>query len=66
MCIPYIYHLITLLTLSSAFDPQPEDPCVKAMYKQFKQVQLSTPLSDLARMFDRDYYALVVAQQVLY
>ena len=42
---------------------KPEDPCVKAIYKQFKQVQLSTRLSDLATIFDRDYYALVVAEQ---
>lgn len=42
---------------------RPDDVCVKAMYKQFKQVQLNTKLSDLAIMFDRDYYALVVAEQ---
>ena len=33
------------------------------MYKQFKQVQMSTPLSELALIFDRDHYALVVAEQ---
>jgi len=42
---------------------RPDDVCVKAMYKQFKQVQLNTKLSDLAIMFDKDYYALVVAEQ---
>lgn len=31
----------------------PEDPCVKAMYRQFKQVQLGTRLSDLASIFDK-------------
>ena len=34
--------------------------------KQFKQVQMSTPLSDLALIFDRDHYALVVAEQRCY
>lgn len=85
---------------------QGDDICVKAMYKQFRQVcicfyshlitytytmascnsksfpfssifiicivytcykvQLSTRLSDLATIFDRDYYALVVAEQKCY
>jgi len=31
----------------------PDDNVVAAMYKQFKQVQLSTKLSDLATIFDR-------------
>lgn len=42
---------------------QPDEMCVRAMYKQFKNVQLSTSLSDLATIFDKDYYALVVAEQ---
>lgn len=42
---------------------RPEDECVKAMYEQFKQVQLTTTLGELADIFDRDYYALVVAEQ---
>lgn len=42
---------------------QPDEPCVRAMYKQFKNVQLTTSLSDLATIFDKDYYALVVAEQ---
>jgi cystathionine beta-synthase len=42
---------------------QPDDVCVGAMYKQFRQVQLLTTLSELASIFDRDYYALVVAEQ---
>jgi len=40
-----------------------EDHAAKAMYKQFKQVQLVTKLGDLATIFDRDSYALVVAEQ---
>ena len=32
---------------------QPDDVCVHAMYKQFKQVQLSTRLSELASIFDK-------------
>ena len=42
---------------------QPDEMCVRAMYKQFKNVQLSTTLGDLATIFDREYYALVVAEQ---
>lgn len=45
---------------------QPNDPASTAMYKQFKQVQLSTKLSNLATMFDRDSYALVVAEQKVF
>eukprot|EP01041_Mallomonas_annulata_P006101 gene6101-12354_t len=41
----------------------PDDNVVSAMYKQFQQVQLSTKLFDLATIFDKDYYALVVAEQ---
>jgi len=41
----------------------PDEPASKAMYKQFKQVQLNTKLANLATMFDRDSYALVVAEQ---
>mmetsp|Transcript_21028 Transcript_21028/g.30371 ORF Transcript_21028/g.30371 Transcript_21028/m.30371 type:complete len:523 (-) Transcript_21028:225-1793(-) len=44
----------------------PNDPCKKAMYKQFRKVQINTVLSDLAAIFDRDYYALVVAEQKCY
>lgn len=32
---------------------QPEEMCVGAMYKQFRQVQLSTSLCELANIFDR-------------
>ena len=42
---------------------QPDEMCGRAMYKQFKNVQLSTSLGDLATIFDKDYYALVVAEQ---
>ena len=35
---------------------QPDEMCVGAMYKQFRQVQLSTSLCELANIFDR-YYA---------
>jgi hypothetical protein len=43
---------------------QPDDMCVKAMYKGFKQVILGTKLHELAAIFDRESYALVVAEQV--
>ena len=35
---------------------QPDDNVVYAMYKQFRQVQLSTKLGDLASIFDRYVY----------
>jgi len=42
---------------------QPEDECSRAMYTQFKKVSMSTQLSELATVFDRDHYALVVTEQ---
>ncbi len=42
---------------------QPNDPCSKAIYKQFRKVTLNSSLGELAAIFDRDYYALVVAEQ---
>lgn len=42
---------------------QPDDSVISAMYKQFRQVQFSTRLHELANIFDKDYYALVVAEQ---
>mmetsp|Transcript_27546 Transcript_27546/g.27769 ORF Transcript_27546/g.27769 Transcript_27546/m.27769 type:complete len:542 (+) Transcript_27546:110-1735(+) len=42
---------------------EPDDNVVSAMYKQFRQVQLSTSLFELATIFDKDSYALVVAEQ---
>lgn len=42
---------------------QPNDPCTRAIYKQFRKVNLNSTLGELAAIFDRDYYALVVAEQ---
>lgn len=53
-------NLTAMLTQSRI---QPNDPCRRALYKQFRKVTLSSKLSDLAAIFDRDYYALVVAEQ---
>ena len=39
------------------------DPITKAMFAQFAKVQTGTPLPELARILDRDAYALVVASQ---
>jgi cystathionine beta-synthase len=39
------------------------DPVTAAMFKQFRTVALDTPLSDLARIFDRDHFALVTTTQ---
>lgn len=36
------------------------------MFRQFRKVNLGTTLSELAGIFDRDHYALVVAEQVNY
>ena len=46
--------------------PSSSPPRSLTYYHQFKQVQMSTPLSDLALIFDRDHYALVVAEQRCY
>lgn len=42
---------------------KPDDQCYLAMYKQFKNVTLQTTLGELAAVFDKEYYALVVAEQ---
>jgi len=42
------------------------DPVTKALYSQFRCVSLSTKLGDLARIFDRDHFALVVTTQRCY
>lgn len=42
---------------------QPNDSIEKAIYKQFKQVNVHTSLSDLSRIFDKDHFALVVNEQ---
>lgn len=41
----------------------PSDPVTKALYSQFRCVSLTTKLGDLARIFDRDHFALVVTTQ---
>lgn len=43
-----------------------DDPCANAMYKSFSQVSMSTDLTTLTNLFDRDSYALVVAEQRQY
>jgi cystathionine beta-synthase len=42
------------------------DPVTKALYPQFRQVSVATTLAELARMFDRDHFALVVQTQRTY
>ena len=42
---------------------QKSDPVSKAMYKQFKMVQMDTSLGQLSRMLDTDHYVLVVHGQ---
>ncbi|CAM9182705.1 unnamed protein product [Chrysoparadoxa australica] len=44
----------------------PLDHCTSVMYRQFRKVGLHTPLSDLARMFDKDHFALCVTEQRCY
>ncbi len=39
------------------------DPITKCLYKQFKQIPLSTTLGSLSKFFDRDHFALVVTKQ---
>jgi cystathionine beta-synthase len=45
---------------------KPSDPVTKALYPQFRQVTTSTPLNELARMFDKDHFAVVVQTQKTY
>lgn len=42
---------------------EPDEFCVRAMFKQFQNVTLTTTLGELATIFDTDYYALVIAEQ---
>lgn len=42
---------------------QPTEAVGDAVYKQFSEVQLSTPLKRLSKMFDKDPFAVVVATQ---
>lgn len=42
------------------------DPVSKVLYKQFKQVSLTTTLAELNRIFDTDHFAIVVASQKCY
>jgi len=45
---------------------RPSDDVAAAMYRSFTQVNLNTPLSELADIFDREPYALVVTEQRCY
>eukprot|EP00929_Paragymnodinium_shiwhaense_P012951 TRINITY_DN120821_c0_g1_i1.p1 TRINITY_DN120821_c0_g1~~TRINITY_DN120821_c0_g1_i1.p1 ORF type:complete len:586 (+),score=140.22 TRINITY_DN120821_c0_g1_i1:73-1758(+) len=45
---------------------QKEDTVEKAVFKNFKSVGLSTPLVDLAGMFDEEHFALVMTSQQCY
>jgi cystathionine beta-synthase len=42
------------------------DSVTKAMYHQFRKVTVSTPLAELARIFDRDHFVLVLQTQRTY
>lgn len=43
---------------------QPDDDITCALYTQFRKVGLNDTLEDLANIFDRDHYALVVTEQL--
>lgn len=45
---------------------KPTDHVTAAIYTQFRKVSLNTTLGDLADIFDRDHYALVVSEQLCY
>lgn len=45
---------------------KPTDDITAALYTQFRKVTLNTTLGDLAEVFDRDHYALVVTEQLCY
>jgi len=42
------------------------DPITRAIYRQFRQVDLKTPLHVVSRIFDNDHFALVVSTQRCY
>jgi cystathionine beta-synthase len=42
---------------------KPGDSVTKALFPQFRRVTTATPLFDLARIFDRDHFAVVVQTQ---
>ena len=42
---------------------RPADPVTKALYPQFRTVTAATSLSELARLFDRDHFAVVSQTQ---
>ena len=52
-----------LLALISYGHVKCDEPVSKALFRQFRQVSLSTPLGELSRFFDRNHFALVVASQ---
>ena len=43
-----------------------QDDVTKALFTQFRRVAVTTPLSELARAFDKDHFAVVVQTQRLY
>lgn len=45
---------------------KPSDSVVKALFTQFRRVSVITPLSELARAFDRDHFAIVLQTQKVY
>ena len=44
----------------------PEDSVLKVLFPQFRKVEPNTPLWSLARIFDKDHFALVTQQQTCY
>jgi len=40
------------------------DPVEKAVYKQYRKIDLTCKLGDLSRMFDKDHFALVVTKNM--
>jgi cystathionine beta-synthase len=61
-----ILGMVTLGNLTSQITSgriQPNDSITKGLYKQFKQISISTKLSQLSKIFDRDHFALVVSTQ---
>jgi len=55
-----------LSTMLAAGRIRARDDVSKALFVQFRRVAVSTPLSELARAFDRDHFAVVVQTQRLY
>jgi len=55
-----------LLSMMTKKKVKGADPCSAAIYKQFKQVDLSTTIGKVSKILDKDHFCLVVSSQRCY